>query len=264
MGIARGRFITLEGGEGAGKSTQARRLAETLRGQGREVVLTREPGGSPTAEKIREAILSGAIAPLGPTAEAMMFTAARIDHLDHTIRPALARGAWVVCDRFADSTRAYQGALGDLDPRFIASLERIAIGADKPDLTIMVDVPADLGMARASQRRDGAPDRFEAEGPAFHEALRRSFLEIAASEPGRCVVVNGAQEPDAVAQAIWSAVEARLLTTGESVAAEAASKAAEAPKPRTAKPQAAKPKAAKPQSTAPKKRRAAASKAGAT
>ncbi len=240
MSIARGRFITLEGGEGAGKSTQARRIAEALRGQGREVVLTREPGGSPRAEKIREAILSGLIAPLGPTAEAMMFTAARIDHLDHTIRPALARGAWVVCDRFADSTRAYQGALGDLDPRFIRSLERIAIGPNIPDLTIMVDIPADVGMARASQRRDGAPDRFEAEGPAFHEALRRSFLEIAASEPGRCVVVSGAQEPDAVAQEIWSAVEARLLAAGEPAA-----------------------KVAKPESTAPKRRRAAVSKTGA-
>jgi dTMP kinase len=253
MRVARGRFITLEGGEGAGKSTQARRLADTLRGQGREVVLTREPGGSPRAEKIREAILSGLIAPLGPAAEAMMFTAARIDHLDHTIRPALARGAWVVCDRFADSTRAYQGALGDLDPRFIASLERIAIGADKPDLTIMVDIPAEVGMARASQRRDGAPDRFEAEGPAFHEALRQSFLKIAASEPARCVIVNGAQEPDAVAEEIWSAVEARLLTTGESVVKENSGKT----------PKTSKPKAAKPKSTAPKKRRAAASKAGA-
>lgn len=210
MSIERGRFITLEGGEGAGKSTQAQMLADALRGQGFDVLVTREPGGSPRAEKIREAILAGLIAPLGPVAEAMMFTAARIDHLDKTIRPALARGAWVVCDRFADSTRAYQGALGNLDPRLIESLERIAVGDDKPDLTIMVDVPAEMGMARAAQR-GGAPDRFEAEAPAFHEALRRSFLEIAASEPARCLVVDGAQEPDLVARDIWSAVEARLL-----------------------------------------------------
>lgn len=214
MGILRGRFITLEGGEGAGKSTQAQRLAEALRGQGIEVVVTREPGGSPRAEKIREAILSGLIAPLGPVAEAMMFTAARIDHLDKTIRPALKRGAFVVCDRFADSTRAYQGALGNIDPRLIRSLERIAIGADKPDLTIMVDVPAAVGMARAAQR-GGAPDRFESEAPAFHEALRRSFLEIAASEPERCVVVNGAQASEIVARDIWSAVQARLPVAGE-------------------------------------------------
>lgn len=214
MGITHGRFITLEGGEGAGKSTQAQMLAEALRGQGIEVVVTREPGGSPRAEKIREAILSGLIAPLGPIAEAMMFTAARIDHLDKTIRPALRRGAFVVCDRFADSTRAYQGALGNIDPRLIRSLERIAIGADKPDLTIMVDVPAAVGMARAAQR-GGAPDRFESEAPAFHEALRRSFLEIAASEPERCVVVNGAQAPEIVARDIWSAVQARLPVAGE-------------------------------------------------
>lgn len=213
MGITRGRFITLEGGEGAGKSTQAQMLAEALRGQGLEVVVTREPGGSPRAEKIREAILSGLIAPLGPVAEAMMFTAARIDHLDKTIRPALKRGAFVVCDRFSDSTRAYQGALGNIDPLLIGSLERIAVGADKPDLTIMVDVPADVGIARAAQR-GGAPDRFEAEGAVFHEALRGSFLEIAASEPERCVVVNGAQAPDIVARDIWSAVQARLPFAG--------------------------------------------------
>jgi len=213
MGITRGRFITLEGGEGAGKSTQAHLLAVALRGRGFEVVVTREPGGSPRAEKIREAILSGLIAPLGPVAEAMMFTAARIDHLDKTIRPALKRGAWVVCDRFADSTRAYQGALGNLDPRLIRSLERIAIGPCKPDLTIMVDVLADVGMARAAQR-GVAPDRFEAEGAAFHEALRRSFLEIAASEPERCVVVNGALDLGSVTRAIWSAVESRLPVSG--------------------------------------------------
>lgn len=220
MGVTRGRFITLEGGEGAGKSTQAQLLADALRGQGFDVVVTREPGGSPRAEQIREAILSGLIAPLGPVAEAMMFTAARIDHLDHTIRPALERGAWVVCDRFADSTRAYQGALGNLDPRLIRSLERIAIGPDKPDLTIMVDVPADVGMARAAQR-GGAPDRFEAEAPEFHEALRRSFLEIAASEPERCVVVNGAQEPEFVARDIWSAVQLRLPLVGAAPKASA-------------------------------------------
>ena len=175
MGIARGFFITLEGGEGAGKSTQAQLLADALRGQGLEVVVTREPGGSPRAEEIREAILSGLIAPLGPVAEAMMFTAARIDHLDHTIRPALERGAFVVCDRFADSTRAYQGALGNIDPLLIASLERIAIGADKPDLTIMVDVPADVGMARAAPA-SGCPGALCSPAPSWPRCARATRL----------------------------------------------------------------------------------------
>jgi len=210
MARARGRFITLEGGEGAGKSTQARLLAEALRARGCEVVVTREPGGSPKAEKIREAILSGLIAPMGPKAEAMMFAAARIDHLDQTIRPALARGAWVVCDRFSDSTRAYQGALGAVEPDFLRALERIAVGPTKPDLTIMVDVPAPTGLARARARASGAPDRFEAEGLAFHESLRRAFLDIAEGEPQRCAIVDGAREEQAVAAEIWRAVEARL------------------------------------------------------
>jgi len=210
MARARGRFITLEGGEGAGKSTQARLLAEALRARGCETIVTREPGGSPRAEKIREAILSGLVAPLGPVAEAMMFAAARIDHLDHTIRPALARGAWVVCDRFSDSTRAYQGALGAVDARLLGALERIAVGQTRPDLTLIVDVPADMGLARARARASGAPDRFEAEGLAFHESLRRAFLDIAAGEPERCAVVDGACDEQAVAAAIWRIVEERL------------------------------------------------------
>lgn len=210
----RGRFITLEGGEGAGKSTQAQRLAGHLRERGLEALVTREPGGSPKAEAIRELILSGVVAPLGAAAEALMFSAARIDHLDAAIRPALARGAWVVCDRFADSTRAYQGALGNLDPRFIRELERVTVGPDRPDLTVMIDVPAATGLARAAQRRGGAPDRFEAEGLAFHEALRRTFLDIAADEPARCVVVNGEASPDEVERQIWAAVQERLPLPG--------------------------------------------------
>ncbi len=223
-GTIRGRFITLEGGEGAGKSTQSQRLAQRLRNGGYDVLVTREPGGSPKAEAIRELILSGVIAPLGATAEALMFSAARIDHLDTAIRPALARGAWVVCDRFADSTRAYQGVLGNLDPRFIRELERVTVGADRPDLTLMIDVPATTGLARAAQRRGGAPDRFEAEGMGFHEALRRSFLDIAADEPARCVVVNGAVSPDEVEGAIWAAVESRLLAGEPAIEAAAAPK----------------------------------------
>lgn len=208
--VSRGRFITLEGGEGAGKSTQAARLAARLRARGIEAVLTREPGGSPLAEDIRGAILSGAVAPLGPAAEAVMFSAARIDHLERTIRPALARGQWVICDRFADSTRAYQGALGNLDPGFMRELERVTIGGSKPDLTLVIDVPADVGLARARARSQAA-DRFESEGQGFHEALRRAFLDIAADEPKRCAVIDGARDADAVEDAIWRAVSARLL-----------------------------------------------------
>jgi dTMP kinase len=209
--IARGRFITLEGGEGAGKSTQAQRLAARLRDRGLEPVLTREPGGSPLAERIRSVILSGAVAPLGPAAEAVMFSAARIDHLEKTIRPALARGAWVICDRFSDSTRAYQGALGNLEPRFLRDLERVTVGATRPDLTLVIDVPAEAGLARA-RARSSIVDRFEAEGLAFHEALRKAFLDIAAGEPERCAVIDGSGDADAVEAAVSAVVEQRLLS----------------------------------------------------
>ena len=208
--ISQGRFITLEGGEGAGKSTQAARLAARLRDRGVEPVLTREPGGSPLAERIRGVILSGAVAPLGPAAEAVMFSAARIDHLEKTIRPALARGAWVICDRFSDSTRAYQGALGNLDPRFLRELERVTIGATRPDLTLVIDVPAAAGLARA-RARSSTVDRFEAEGLAFHEALRSAFLDIAEGEPARCAVIDGSADADAVEKAVWAVVEQRLF-----------------------------------------------------
>jgi dTMP kinase len=210
--MARGRFVTFEGGEGTGKSTQARRLAERLRAErGVGVVVTREPGGSPKAEAIRKVLLSGRAEAFGPTGEALLFAAARIDHLDVTIRPALARGEWVVCDRFADSTRAYQGVLGSLDPGLIASLERVAVGRTRPDLTLMLDLPAEIGLARAEARRGReAADRFEREGLATHKALRQAFLDIAASEPGRCVVIDADMSPDAVADAVWAAVAARL------------------------------------------------------
>lgn len=208
--IIRGCFITLEGGEGAGKSTQAARLADRLRARSFESVLTREPGGSPLAEQIRSAILSGAIAPLGPAAEAVMFSAARIDHLRHTIRPALDAGKWVICDRFSDSTRAYQGALGNLEPRFLLELERVTVGPTRPDLTIVIDIPAQMGLARA-RARSATADRFEAEGLAFHEALRSAFLDIAANEPVRCAVVDGAKDADAVSDAIWRIVCDRLV-----------------------------------------------------
>jgi len=207
----RGRFITLEGGEGVGKSVQARRLEARLAALGLAAIRTREPGGSPGAEALREAILTGFAADFSPAGQALLFAAARVDHLDRTILPALERGAWVVCDRFADSTRAYQGAAGNLPPEFIASLERQTVGANRPDLTLILDLPAEVGLKRAAERRRTGPaDRFERQGLAFHETLRRAFLAIAAAEPERCVVVDGAGSEEAVAAAIWSAVEARL------------------------------------------------------
>ena len=206
-----GQFITLEGGEGAGKSTQARLLAERLRSLGHECVVTREPGGSPVAEALREVILSGVAAPLGPSAETVLFTAARLVHMAQTIMPALKRGAFVVCDRFTDSTRVYQGALGKVDPGLIDAMERIAVGAHRPDLTLVLDLPAQTGLARAAARRaDGAADRFEAEGLAYHECLREGFLAIAEAEPGRCLIVDAAKGPEEVAASIWSAVQDRL------------------------------------------------------
>jgi dTMP kinase len=212
---ANARFITLEGGEGAGKSTLAHGLRARLADSQINCLVTREPGGSPKAETIREALLGGEVAPFGPFAEALMFYAARIDHIDRTIRPALRRGDWVISDRFADSTRAYQGALGRLDPALMASIERVALAGFKPDLTLILDVPVDVGLARAAARRGtGSTDRFESEGRGFHTRLRRAYLDIAEKEPGRCVVIDGAQSPDAVLEMAWAALEARLLARG--------------------------------------------------
>jgi dTMP kinase len=209
---ARGRFITLEGGEGAGKSVQARELARRLQRLEVTVVSTREPGGSPRAEALREIILSGEAARYGPAAEALLFSAARIDHIDVTIEPALTRGDWVVCDRFADSTRAYQGAASRLDHAFITRLEQIVLGSTRPDLTLILDVPAEQGLVRAAKRRSvgAVPDRFEGEGLAFHDTLRHAFLEIADEEPGRCVVIEATASEEEVADAIWDVVSRRL------------------------------------------------------
>jgi dTMP kinase len=208
-----GRFITFEGGEGAGKSTQIARLSRRLAERGIEAVATREPGGSPRAERIRERVLAGAAKPFGPLAEALLFSAARIDHLKETIRPALARGAFVLCDRFSDSTRAYQGVLGDIDPSLMRALEEATIGDTRPDLTFILDVPVETGLARAAERRSAGQgaDRFEREDRGFHERLRDAFLEIARREPGRCVVIDGNRDPDLVEADIWTAVTERLL-----------------------------------------------------
>lgn len=211
----RGSFITLEGGEGAGKSTQVRHLLHNLRAAGIAAIGTREPGGSPGAEILRKLLLSGRIARLGPAAEALLFTAARIDHIDTTIAPALAGGTWVVSDRYADSTRAYQGARGHVDPRLLQALERIALGNVRPDLTLILDLPVTEGLARAAARRTAgeAPDRFEREDLAFHEALRSAFLSIATAEPARCVVIDAAGPEEDVAQAIFEAVSHRLMAS---------------------------------------------------
>jgi dTMP kinase len=207
----KGKFITFEGGEGTGKSTQAVTLAAQLESFGIGVKLTREPGGSPGAEIMRYVLLSGAAKPLGPEAEAILFAAARDDHIQCTIRPALDAGKWVISDRFADSTRVYQGVVGDVDHRFIKALERVCVGDLRPDLTFVLDVPAQLGLRRAAGRRGGSsPDRFEAEKLDFHERLRQAYLMLAAAEPDRCVIVDASAPKKMVAKRIWQAVNSRL------------------------------------------------------
>jgi dTMP kinase len=207
--VTTGCFITFEGGEGAGKSTQIRRLAERLRAMGRDVVLTREPGGSPGAEQVRDLLLNGATDRWSPMTEALLMNASRRDHIERVIAPALARGAVVLCDRFADSTRAYQGAGGQVDPAFISLLEAAVVGETRPNLTLIFDLPVEEGLKRALSRA-GGEDRFEAKGAAFHERLRAAYLEIARSEPDRCAVVDATGSLDAVEAAVWAAVQPRL------------------------------------------------------
>jgi dTMP kinase len=210
--VTRGRFITLEGGEGAGKSTQLKRLAERLRGRGLEVVATREPGGSPGAEAIRELVLNGAADRWSPITETLLMYAARRDHIERVIAPALNRGAWVVCDRFADSTRAYQGAGGGTDPALIAALEAQVLGEARPDLTLIFDIPPEVGLERAQVR--GGEMRFESKGLAFHQRLRDGFLAIARGEPQRCTLIDATSSMEAVEAAVWAAVELRLIVDG--------------------------------------------------
>jgi dTMP kinase len=209
---ARGQFITFEGGEGSGKSTQIRLLAERLDAEKLRVVVTREPGGSPGAEIIRHLVLSGMGKLLGPEAETMLFAAARDDHVQTVIAPALAQGMWVLCDRFADSTRAYQGKVGQVDTRLLDGLERVTIGGLKPDLTVILDLPVETGIKRAAARRGAdAPDRFEAEHVDFHQKLRDAYREIAADEPQRCMLIDANGTPEEVAEKVWAAVQGRLL-----------------------------------------------------
>jgi dTMP kinase len=219
----RGKFITFEGGEGSGKSTHAATLAGQLKSRGIDFVLTREPGGSAGAEIIRHIILSGIAKPLGAETETILFAAARDDHVRATIEPALDAGKWVVCDRFVDSTRVYQGALGRVDMKLIRGLERVTVGSVMPDLTFLLDVPANIGLARAKTRRGAkGADRFEAESVEYHEELRQAFLKLAMREPKRFVVIDGRAPRDVVAERIWAAVEERLLGGDASVAEVAA------------------------------------------
>ena len=206
--MARGRFITLEGGEGAGKSVQRDRLVQALRAAGLETVATREPGGSPSAEAVRELLLAHGT-DWQPLSEALLHAAARSQHLAETVRPALEAGRWVVSDRYSDSTRAYQGwglgvALETLD-----QLEAMVVADARPDLTIMLDVAPEIGLTRAEGRGQGA-DRYEAMDLAFHQRLRAGYRAIAESAPERCVLIDASGSEDAVAAEIRSAVHARL------------------------------------------------------
>jgi len=208
-----GRFITLEGGEGAGKSTQVKALAAMLTARGFEVVTTREPGGTPGAEAIRSLLVTGDPDRWDALTDTLLHYAARRAHVVKTIRPALARGAWVISDRFADSTMAYQGYAGAVGPARVATLHDLVLGDFRPDLTLILDLPEEAGLARARARhaaQTGAEDRYERMGPAFHASLRQAFLTIAAAEPERCRVVDAAGDPDTVSRALWAEICARF------------------------------------------------------
>lgn len=213
--MTRGTFITFEGGEGAGKSTQIIQLAEMLRKQGRTVMVTREPGGSPGAEAIRHVLLSGAAEPFGPAMEAILFAAARSDHVEQVIRPAVERGEVVLCDRFMDSSRVYQGVTGNLPHDFMESLEAVTVNALLPDLTIILDVDPEEGLRRATARRgDETADRYEKETLDVHRRRRKAFLDIAKAEPDRCVVIDATQSPKKVSKQIASIVTNRIQKVG--------------------------------------------------
>jgi dTMP kinase len=206
---AAGRFITLEGGEGAGKSTQIARLKSWLERRGHRATTTREPGGSPGAEMIRKLLVEGPAERWDGTTEALLHFAARREHLRSTVWPALERGDWVVSDRFADSTLAYQGYGHGIERGIFDQLYRVAVGDFRPGLTIILDLPIEIGLARAAERR-GSETRYESLPHDFHARVRRGFLEIAAQEPKRCVVIDATGTIEAIAAAIADAVRDRL------------------------------------------------------
>jgi dTMP kinase len=208
----RGTFITFEGGEGSGKSTQIKMLAERLAANKLRTIVTREPGGSPGAEIMRHLVLSGMGKLLGPEAETLLFAAARDDHVRTVIQPALSQGTWVLCDRFSDSTRAYQGRLGQVSPSVLNAMQRVTIGDLKPDLTIILDIPVEVGLKRAAARRgSGTPDRFEGEDLKFHQDLRDAYRQIATEDPQRCVLVDADADAETVAGRVWTALRDHLL-----------------------------------------------------
>ncbi|UDF02358.1 dTMP kinase [Asticcacaulis sp. AND118] len=204
-----GRFITFEGGEGAGKSTQVRALVAHLRDLGLEVVQTREPGGSSGAEALRELLVTGETGRWSPLSETLMMYAARANHLEQVIRPALERGAWIVCDRFADSTRAYQGAGGGVTPDLIETIDRAVVGETQPDLVIVMDMPPAAGLRRALSRGDDE-NRFESKGLAFHERLREGFLRRAATHPQRYRLIDADRPIEDIRVNIWAEVSDRF------------------------------------------------------
>jgi dTMP kinase len=207
----RGRFITLEGGEGVGKTTLARALVGRLSARGLEVVQTREPGGSPGAEALRKLVLNPPqeIEHWPPLVEALLFYAARTDHLEKLIRPNLDAGAWVICDRFSDSTRAYQAAAGGVMREEIETLDRMCVGETAPDLTLILDLPLLTSRRRMNDRANDA-DAIESRGSDYHERVRKAFLDIAKAYPQRCVVIDASDAPEAVANAAMAAIDARL------------------------------------------------------
>ncbi len=210
--MAEARFITFEGGEGAGKSTQVGLLAEALRAKGLAVVETREPGGSPGAEQIRSLLVDGPAERWLPLTEALLHSAARAEHLARTVRPALAADSWVLCDRFTDSTLAYQGYGHELGKAPVEALRELVAGSPLPDLTLVIDLPFELGLSRAGARAGGAA-RYEAMGAAFHQRVREGFKAIARAEPERCAVIDGSRGPEAVHRAVCKAVTERLGLT---------------------------------------------------
>lgn len=208
-----GRFITFEGGEGGGKSTQVKMLAAALKGAGIGVVTTREPGGAPAAEDIRELLVSGAVERWSPMAEVLLNYAAREMHVRQTVRPALDRGDWVICDRFSDSTMAYQGYGGGVEPARIQAIHEAVLGEFKPDLTLILDLPTDEGLARAGKRlieANSAEDRFERMERDFHDRLRNGFLEIAKADPLRCKVIDASEDIAAVSDKVRLTVSETL------------------------------------------------------
>ena len=214
-----GLFITFEGGEGAGKSTQIGLLADHLRADGDDVLVTREPGGSPGAEAVRHVILSGAAEPFGPAMEALLFAAARNDHVEQVIRQALKAGQMVLCDRYIDSSRVYQGVTGNLDPDLMRAIERAAINGLMPDMTIILDLPAEVGLQRAHARRGaGTADRFEKETIDLHRKRRDAYLAIATAEPERCKVIAANRPADEIAADIAALVD--LLKTSRGLKAK--------------------------------------------